>query len=171
MSRIFIACLAGLAAGFQHAALAQTAIPPAPKDFAAAVAQSDRFEIVAAQDALTETQSAKVRSFAERMVADHQKLAADLARAASEAGVVLPPGMSPDQAQMLRSLQSQRGADFDRAYARQQVLAHSQAVAITGDFARAGADPALRKAAQSALPIIEGHLKMADDLAAGLGGG
>ena len=48
--------------------------------------------------------------------------------------------MSSDQAMLLSGLQSLRGADFDKAYARQQILAHAQAIAVEESFANSGAD-------------------------------
>ena len=91
--------------------------------------------------------------------------------AALASGLPLPgSGMSSDQAALLSSLQSFRGADFDKAYARQQALADAQAVAVEDSFATAGSDPNLRKAAQSALQTIRDHLKMAQQLRDQVGG-
>jgi putative membrane protein len=70
----------------------------------------------------------------------------------------------------LGSLQSVRGPDFDKTYARQQELAHAQAFAVEESFATAGSDPNIRKVAQSVLPSIRVHLKMAQQLRADVGG-
>jgi putative membrane protein len=78
--------------------------------------------------------------------------------------------MSSDQATLLSSLQSLRGSEFDKTYARQQELAHAQAVAVEESFAMAGMDPTLRKAAQSALPSIRDRLKKAQQLLVDVGG-
>ena len=150
---------------------AQTPIPPSPEDFVMAAAQSDRYEILAANVAIAQGQDARVRTFAQEMIRDHQRLGEDLRQAAMASG--LPPpgaGMSGDQASLLGSLQSVRGSDFDKAYARQQELVHAQAVAVEESFASAGSDPNLRKSAQSALPTIRDHLRMARQLSADVGG-
>jgi putative membrane protein len=78
--------------------------------------------------------------------------------------------MSSDQASMLSALQSLRGADFDKAYARQQVLAHSQALAVEQSYAAAGTEADLKAAARDATPIIQRHLDMAQQLRTALGG-
>jgi putative membrane protein len=44
---------------------------------------------------------------------------------------------------LLSGLQGLRGRDFDKTYARQQELAHAQAVAVVESFAAAGSDPNL----------------------------
>ncbi len=153
------------------AAGAQTPIPPAPKDFAASAAQSDQYETMAAQVALVEAQDPRVRSFAEAMLKDHARTAEALRRAATASGLPPPaPGMSSDEAALLSGLQGVRGAAFDKRYAGQQVVAHAQAVAVADSFATAGADPALREAARSALPMMRDHLKKAQELRDAVGG-
>ena len=153
-----------------HAA-AQTPIPPSPKDFVAAALQSDQYEIAAGWDAAVQSNDPRVRTFAQQMIQDHTRMSEALRRAAVSSGLPVPePSLSSDQATLLSSLQSLRGAEFDRTYARQQVLAHAQAVAVADSFTAAGSDPNLRNAAASALPIIRDHLKMAQQLQAEVGG-
>jgi putative membrane protein len=135
-------------------AQAQTPIPPSPKDFVMAASQSDQYEILAASVALVQGQDPHVRTFAQEMILDHSHLSEEL----------------NDQAMLLSSLQSLRGRDFDRTYARQQELAHAQAEAVEDSFAMAGTDSNLRKAARSALPSIRDHLKKAQQLLVDLGG-
>lgn len=157
---------AALAVG---SAWAQTPIPPAPKDFLLMAAQSDHYEMLAASVALAQAGDPRVRAFAERMLQDHRHLEDDLRKAADLSGLELPAtGMSSDQALLLSGLQSLRGPDFEKAYARQQVLAHTQAVAVQDSFAASGSDPHLRAAVQAALPTIRDHLKQAQQLKADL---
>ena len=172
MSKTGLWRVAALAAALGcSAAEAQTPIPPSPKNFAMDAAQSDQYEILAAQVAEVQGQDPRVHTFAEKMIRDHTRLSQDLRTAALASGLPpMPPSLSGDQASLLAALQGLRGADFDKAYARQQVLAHTQAVAVEDSFATAGADANLRKAAQSALPAIQDHLKMAQQLRTELGG-
>jgi putative membrane protein len=152
-------------------AVAQTPIPPSPKDFVMAASESDHYEILAATVATIQGQDPRVRTFAEEMIRDHMRLAESLRQAALASGLPPPdPGLSSDEASLLATLQGARGSEFDKTYARQQELAHAQAVAVEESFAAAGADPNLKKAADSALPTIRDHLKMARQLRADLGG-
>ena len=152
-------------------ALAQTPIPPSPNDFVGAASQGDHYEIMAAHLAEVQGKDPRVRSFAQDMIRDHTRLTEDLRKAATASGLPTPgSGMSSDQAALLSGLQSLRGAEFDKTYARQQVLAHAQAVAVEDSFATAGADANLKKAAQSALPVIRHHLKLAQQLRLEVGG-
>ncbi len=119
-----------------QAAQAQTPIPPSPKDFAMAAAQSDQYEILAAHVAEVQGENPRVRTFAKEMIKDHTRLATELRQAAAAAGLPpVPPGLSSDQASLLGGLQGARGKDFDNLYARQQELAHAQAVAVEDSFA------------------------------------
>ena len=164
-----IATLALMAAA--GAAIAQTAIPPTAKDFALAATQSDQYEIVAGQVAITQSQNPTIRAFAMAMMDDHTRTMQNLSRAAMASGLAPPPpAMSSDQAAMLSSLQSLRGADFDKAYVNQQVIAHHGALAVEESYATAGTDMDLKAAAKVAVPIIQHHLEMAQQIKSALSG-
>ena len=136
-----------------------------------AASQSNQYEILAARAASVQSQDPRVRTFAQTMSQDHIRLSQDLRNAAVASGLPAPDsGMSSDHAMLLSGLQGLRGLDFDKTYARQQELAHAQAAAVVESFATAGLDPNLRKAAQSALPSIREHLKMAQQLRVDVGG-
>jgi putative membrane protein len=153
------------------AAASQTPIPPAAKDFAAAAAQSDQYEIQAGRDAVAQSQDPRVRAFAQEMIDEHLRTLARLDQAAQASGLIPPPpAMSSDQAAMLAALQGLRGADFDKAYARQQVLVHAAALAVERSYAGAGTDPNLRAAAVSTVPLVKHHLDIARSLSDALGG-
>jgi putative membrane protein len=152
-------------------AAAQTAIPPTASDFAMSAAQSDEYEIQAGRDALAQSQNPRVRAFAQEMIQDHTGTHDGLRQAAMSSGLPAPPSaMSSDQAMMLAALQSLRGSDFDQAYARQQVLAHYQALAVEQSYAATGTDTNLRRVAQTAVPLIQHHLAMAQAISTALGG-
>lgn len=152
-------------------ARAQTPIPPSPQDFVLAAAQSDQYEIMAGHLAEVQGQDPRIKTFAQQMIRDHMQMTQEVRQAAMASKLQPPPAaLSSDQALLLSGLQSLRGAEFDKAYARQQVLAHTQATAVEESFADAGTDANLKKAAQSALSTIQGHLNMAQQLRNQLGG-
>jgi putative membrane protein len=163
---------AGLALSLGAAtATAQTAIPPSAKDFALAATQSDQYEIEAGWVAVTQSQNPRVRAFAQQMIDAHTRTQQDICTAATASGLAPPPlAMSSDQAALLSALQSLRGTDFDQAYARQQVLAHDQALAVEQSYAAAGTDPNLTALARVGTPLIQHHLEMAQQIRSALGG-
>ena len=70
---------------------------------------------------------------------------------------------------MLNQLASANGPAFDRLYARMQVMAHREALALHGGYAQTGNDPALRAFAQQVTPHIQHHLVMARRLSGSRG--
>jgi putative membrane protein len=156
--------LATVSAGAQEAGSRPT------REFVQAAASSDQFEILAATTALTQSTSSEVRSFAARMLQDHQQLGKALRDAATQSGLKPPEmAMSADQAQWLAALQSVSGREFDALYFKQQTLAHRSALVVEQTYAKSGDDPNLRQLATSAVPLISSHAEMADQAAAKLG--
>ena len=143
---------------------------PTPQEFAQSAAQSDGYELVAAQAALAQSRSSQVRMFAEQMLADHARIGQALRDAALASGLTPPqPHVGGDQMRFVASLQALRGIDFDREYARQQVLAHTSALTTMRGYATKGSDTNLRRAAATAVPVIEHHLQMARQMKDALG--
>jgi putative membrane protein len=167
----FLPLVAVLAVSAAAAAQAQqTPIPPSAKDFAMMAAQSDQYEIQAGRTAQVQATRPDVRDFARRMIDEHSRTSQTIKQAATASGLPPPPeAMSGDQARWLASLQGLTGPEFDRVYMRQQVLAHDEALAVQQSYAQAGQDPNLRRAAQSAVPLIQTHLQMAQKLAQAAG--
>lgn len=142
--------------------------PPGPQEFAQSAAQSDSYELVAAQVALAQSRNPRVRAFAERMIADHEHMAQALRDAVKASGLEPPyPHVGGDQARFLAALQSLRGEAFDGEYARQQMLVHTSALAVMRSYAEKGSDPNLRRMASSAAPTIEQHLASARQMLQG----
>ena len=112
----------------------------------AMAASSDMSEIQSSQIAQSRAQNPAIRSFAQMMVRDHTNTTEQLRAAAQASGVSLPMQMMPMHAQMVAQLQSASGADLDRMYARQQLMAHQQALALHSNYAARGDTPAPKQA-------------------------
>jgi putative membrane protein len=135
------------------------------REFVQASAQSDHFEISAAQTVLATSKDARVRDFAQRMLQAHSQTTRALADATVTAGLKpASPGMSSDQAGMLGALQSLPEPDLDQTYLRQQAIVHQSALAVTRTYAASGDAPAVRHAAAAAAAMIASHLAMAEQL-------
>lgn len=143
----------------------------ATRDYVQAAGQSDAFEMLEAETALTESHDPQVRAFAQAMLADHGRTSQALQQATATSGLKPPPMVvGADQAPLLGALQGLRGSEFDQAYWRHQVLGHHSALAMTQMYAASGDDAAVRQAARSAVPIIQAHLQQAEQMAAATGG-
>ena len=124
-------------------------------------ASSDMYEIQSSQMASSRAQNPAMRSFAQMMITDHTNTSQQLMAAASAAGLPpMTPRLLPMHADMLARLQARSGADFDREYGRQQLMAHQQALALHSNYSARGDTPALRVVAGAAVPIVTRHLEM-----------
>jgi len=170
LATITSACMASLMV-VATAASAQTA--PAAPDAARIHAADQAFITDATQAVATQRDAARiatsrstdhdVKAFAERVSNDNAKIS-DALRAASPRGVDVPKN-DPDAA-VLASINNLRGADFDKAYIVQVALAGDQKAlsAFQAEIA-SGRDEQLKDAAKKALPTIQEHYAMAQDLA------
>lgn len=133
--------------------------------FALTAASSDMFEIQSSKAALEKANRADVKTFAEHMVHDHGGTSAKLKAAAEADGI--GPLSPPDSkhAQMIKTAVEAKGGDFDLIYARMQVMAHQEAVALFEDYAENGTSASLKAFAAESLPILTQHLDEAKKLA------
>lgn len=149
--------------------LAQPA--PSTSDFVTAALQTDDYERQAGRIAENSAYTGAVRGFGVMMVRDHTRTAQDLKAAIERTGHPAPPDpkLTKDQLQMLNALRYANGyALFDSTYVNQQVRTHQQALALMQAYAQGGEDPALRAAAANAVPLVQQHLQMAQELAKNL---
>ncbi len=166
-----IAATAGVAGALPATALAQDQGSRPTREFVQAAGQSDQFEILEGQAALAQSADPQVRAFAQTMIQHHSETSRSLRQATADAGLQPPPmSLSDDQARLLGALQSLSGRDFDKAYARHQALAHRSALVVQQSYAAAGDQPAVRRAAASAVPVISAHLATAEQLQAAFEG-
>ena len=169
MWRATMTCAVAAAIGCAAPALAQAAGSRPTREFVQAAGQSDAFEILESQTALTQSTNPQVRAFAEQMIHDHGQTRSALATATAQSGLAPPPtAVGSDQAPLLGALQALRGKEFDRAFAQHQVLAHSSALVVEQDYAATGDDRAVRQVAAAAVPVISAHRMAAQQLQASL---
>ncbi|WP_235024948.1 DUF4142 domain-containing protein [Caballeronia arvi] len=139
-------------------------LPAVDKAFVQAATESSSTEIDTAKLATKQSQDKDVKSFAHHMMVDHTKLTMQLKMAAPH-GVEVPKDNSDTS--VIDGLKPLKGREFDRMYIQKVgVEGHQKAVAAFRKEAQEGQNADLKKAAQKALPTIQEHLKMAQDLAA-----
>jgi len=108
--------------------------------------------------------SEAVRTFGKRMVTDHNKLNDQLKQIASQKGATVPTAMSHHENSRVQHLESVSGATFDKDYAKDMVKDHRQDVKEFQDAAKKLEDADLRAFAQKAVPILQEHLGMAENM-------
>jgi putative membrane protein len=120
---------------------------------------SNLFEIESSRLALTRSQSNAIKEFADRMLADHTRVANRARQVLNEMGASPPPAMlEPAHQQQLDALKAAVNAEFDRAYIEVQYTAHVDAITLVRDYAHTGDNERLKKLAADLLPVLQGHL-------------
>jgi putative membrane protein len=139
--------------------------PVTPESFASQAAIIGKAEIELGQLALKNTQDAKVRTYAERMVKDHTAADKKLKTIAAKENLQLPQALDPEHESLKTKLEGLKGEDFDRAYLKAMANGHDKAVAL---FESASQQPQmpedLKEFAASTLPTLEQHKDMAHSL-------
>ena len=144
----------------QSADQIQPATITAPQDFANKAGPAGAFEVQSSQLALQSSQNAEIKAFAQQMIDDHTKAAADLKAAAATDGVTVPDGLDAEGTANLQKLQGVSGADFDAVYVQLQTKAHVDAVGLYAGYAQGGQAGAIKDHATKTLPTLKMHYDM-----------
>ena len=140
-------------------------VAPTTEDFVLKAATSDMFEIESSKLAL-ERADAPTKTFAQQMVADHQKTTDEMKQLVDGGKVkaALPTSMTEAQQETLDKLKGLQGADFTEQYHADQVSAHKDAVDLFKRYGDEGENADLKAWAAKTRPALEHHLMMAEDL-------
>lgn len=109
----------------------------------------------------------KVKEFAQKMVDDHTKANDELKQAASKSNIPVPESLDSKHQSRIDKLSKLSGADFDKAYVKDQLKDHQNDVQEFKDEAQGGTDPNVKTFASTTLPILQHHLEMVKDLSKG----
>jgi putative membrane protein len=114
-------------------------------------------EIQIARLALERSTNNDVKAFANRMIADHSNVQAQLMQMVRSRNFQIPPQATetPVEDMMLKNLPAK---DFDRIYVHMMVPDHRQAVHLFEVYALTGKDPDVSFFAKQNLPILKEHL-------------
>jgi len=139
-------------------ASAATGAEMSANDFANKAAQSDMFEMKAAQLVVDKGVSAEVKTFAGDMIKDHHRSSEALKEAAAKDGVSLPTDMGDALKKKLEALKPLSGPALDAAYVSTQLSVHTDAVELFDKYSKDGRGKALKSFALKVYPTIRMHL-------------
>jgi len=121
-------------------------------------------EVALGKLATEKASSDSVKQFAQKMVDDHGKSTEELKKAAQQANVNVPDSLDSKHQSRVDKLSKLSGADFDRAYIKDQLKDHQKDVKDFQDEAQSGTDPNVRTVAAKLLPTLQQHLDTVKDL-------
>ena len=132
--------------------------------FAVDATRGGMSEVNLAQLAIQKATDSGVRQFAQRMLADHTKANQQLAQILSQKGVTIPTETSSSEQRELDRLQKLSGPDFDKAYMEHMLRDHKKDVKEFEKASESAKDTDIKAFAANTLPVLQEHLKMAEDL-------
>ena len=121
-------------------------------------------EIQSSQMALQMAKGSQVKEFAQQMINDHDTATTQVEAVARSKGVTLPKMLDTDHKDMVSALDGKSGDDFDKAYMELQVKAHQSTINVDQDEADNGNDADVKSLAAGLLPVLKGHLQMAQQI-------
>lgn len=135
------------------------------QDFLKKAAEGGKAEVELAQLVLQKTQDPKVRQFAQKMIDDHTKNGQQLQQVASQVGATLPSNIDPEAQQMKDKLSNLSGEQVDKQYMDFEVKDHQKDISEFQKEASSGQDQTVKNFAQTSLPTLQEHLKLAQEIA------
>lgn len=146
---------------------ARKASPAAKKTsdpaFVMAAAQANMAEIELGKLAETRGSNELVKTFARRMVDDHQKALDNLKMIATNDKIAWPSTLDQKDQALKDRLAKLSGKAFDDAYMRAMVTDHRKDVAEFREESKEAKQTDIKGYASSTLPTLEAHLKLAQD--------
>jgi putative membrane protein len=135
------------------------------RDFIADLAENGRAEIELGKMAAERASSPRVKDFAQMLVRDHTKAAADLRDVAAAANVQLDTAseLDRDHENLQKDLAKLSGQEFDRKYVDAMVDGHEKAVSEIEKKVDSD-NPQLKQWATQTLPVVRQHLERAKQL-------
>ena len=135
--------------------------------FMKAAAMGSSMEIDLGKYAMKNSDNAKVKEFAAKMVADHTIAKSDLLKVALASGVVLPSEFPADVKMHMDEMMKMKGKAFDDHYVGMMVKDHAKTITLFKTAASLR-DDALKDYATKTLPVIQTHQTLANELAASI---
>lgn len=133
--------------------------------FAAAAAGGGLAEVTLAQLGAQKATDPELKRFSQQMIQEHTRMNDELMRMAAQKRIGLPRTVDSRAQFCAQSLAGLSGEEFDKCYAKAQLLTHMEAVSTFEAESERGMDPDMKALAGKALPHIKGHLKMIKPIA------
>jgi putative membrane protein len=155
--------------GTANTAASAQALDQQDADFAKDAAIGGRFEVDMGKTAESKGQNQAVKDFGKHMVDEHSKANDKLTAVAKDLKLTLPSALDQKHKDTVDRLSKLSGAQFDREYIAEMVKDHQEDASQFQKQISAGKNAQLKSFASDTLPMIQQHLKMAQDTQSKLG--
>lgn len=156
-----------LVASWAGAALAQGKLEGADASMLKDIAEANIAEVESGKLAIEKTKHPEIKKFAQMMVDDHSKGLGDVKALAKTKGVDLPDGPDMKHKAVMVEFRTLQGDTFDNRYVKQAGVGdHEATEKLLKKTQSEAKDADLKALATKMLPVVQGHLKHAQQLAA-----
>jgi putative membrane protein len=138
---------------------------PTDKAFITKAAEINLGEVELGRMAEQKGNNQAVKDFGQRMIEDHTNAESQLQQLAKQEGVMLPGQPGAAAVSLHQQLSSVSGAQFDAMYIDHMLAGHKGAITVFENEIEHGQNPAIRAFAESVLPVIQDHVRIAEDVA------
>jgi putative membrane protein len=132
---------------------------------------ANRTEIALSGLALTNSNNPQIIDFARHMIAAHMALGMQVEDLIGSNDIFIQDGLRYHQELTFHDLSTMHGDRFDHAYMRHMVSSHEHVAALLRNEIHRNSDPTCVALANQALPEVENHLAMAQNLNVAINGG
>ena len=132
--------------------------------FVRAAADGGLLEVKLGELAVKQARADKFKKFGKTMIKDHTKVNSELKALARKKKIQVPTSLSQTKQQQYDSLSALNGEQFDMLYMNMMIASHEETIGLFQTEANQGKDPDLKKWADSKIPALKHHLRMAMDL-------
>jgi putative membrane protein len=147
-------------------AFAQAKLERADASMLREIAAANIAEVESGKLALEKSKGAEIKKFAQMMVDDHTKGLNDTKALAKTKGVDLSDGPDLKHKAVMVEFKALQGDTFDKQYVRQAGVAdHEATEKLLKKTQSEAKDPDLKSLATKMLPVVQGHLRHAQQLA------
>ncbi len=137
-------------------------LSPTDKQFMVSAAKTDMTEAHEGQMAENQGRSDDVKNFAKTLVQDHTNSYTQLSELAAKEGVAIPKGINASRDPSIRYLVHLTGQRFDQAFAKNEITAERQTIAVFKREAAHGKDAEVKAYATKMIPVLEKHVQLAE---------
>ena len=131
------------------------------------IAHSNISEVAAGKLALEKSQSADVKSFAQKMIDDHTKAQQELQTLADSKGVKLPTEPDAKHKALMKVMSGLKGETFDKRYLKQGgINDHENTHKLLARVQDKAKDQDLKAYAAKTIVVVDQHLTLAQDTGA-----
>jgi putative membrane protein len=162
MQRLEMIARAGLIAALGAGMAAAGSLSSADRQFMVTAAKANMTEAHEAQLCETQANRADLKAFAKTLDQDHTTAYQQLTELAVKTGVSIPKGIDISKDQGYEHLTHLKGDRFDREFAGHEITAHRHAIAEFRREADHGTDADVKAYAAKMVPVLEKHLKLAE---------